>query len=154
MPEQPAEPQKGSATGQPIPRFAALRSDEVNMRVGPGTRYPVDWVYRRKDMPVEILREFEVWRLIRDPEGNQGWVHTAVLTGRRTFVIRDQQNQPLRRRADAESSEVATLRPGVIGRIRGCEPGTEWCQVQVGSYRGYLPRSSFWGTYQGEEITN
>ncbi len=123
------------------------------MRVGPGTRYPVDWVYRRKEMPVEILREFEVWRLIRDPEGNQGWVHTAVLTARRSFVVLG-QNQVLRRRADATSDAVATLRPGVIGRIRSCEKDADWCQVQIGNYRGWLPRASFWGTYLGEEVTH
>ncbi len=41
-------------TGMPVPRFASLKSDEVNMRSGPGQRYPIVWVYKRKAMPVEI----------------------------------------------------------------------------------------------------
>ena len=59
--------QRGS--GLPIPRFASLRSDEVNVRTGPGTRYPVDWVFKRKSMPVEIVAEYENWRKIRDWQG-------------------------------------------------------------------------------------
>src|SRR3977135_1331350 len=58
---------KGS--GLPIPRFASLRSDEVNVRTGPGARYPVDWVFKRKAMPVEIVAEYENWRKIRDRQG-------------------------------------------------------------------------------------
>ena len=48
--DTPAIVHKGS--GLPLPRFASLKSDEVNVRTGPGTRYPVDWVFKRKSMPV------------------------------------------------------------------------------------------------------
>ena len=76
---------KGS--GLPIPRFASLRSDEVNVRTGPGSRYPVDWVFKRKAMPVEIVAEYENWRKIRDWQGASGWVHQSLLTGKRSFII-------------------------------------------------------------------
>src|SRR5215471_20860346 len=78
-------PRKGS--GLPIPRFATLKSDEVNVRTGPGSRYPVDWVFKRKGMPVEIVAEYEVWRKIRDWQGASGWVHQSLLTGKRSFII-------------------------------------------------------------------
>jgi SH3-like domain-containing protein len=44
-----------AGTGLPLPRFVSIRSEEVNMRTGPGVRYPVDWVYHRKSMPVEVV---------------------------------------------------------------------------------------------------
>ncbi len=71
----------------PLPRFASLKTDEVNLRTGPGLRYPIDWVYKRRDLPVQIEREFEVWRLVADQDGVKGWVHQATLAGRRTFVV-------------------------------------------------------------------
>src|SRR3546814_6401586 len=37
-----------------VPRYVSLRSDEVNVRSGPGVRYPVKWVFVQKDMPVEV----------------------------------------------------------------------------------------------------
>ncbi len=148
--QTPPEPAKG-ASGLPLPRFAALRSDDVNMRAGPGTRYPIDWVYKRRDLPVEIEREFEVWRLVRDPDGTKGWVHQATLTGRRTLIVTG-ATRSLHRQADAQSPVVAELKPGVIGRIRSCASGSDWCQVQIGEYRGFLKRSEFWGTEPGEVI--
>ncbi len=86
-PAVPAAPQKGSSTGLPLPRYASLRADAVNLRGGPGTRYPIQWVYRRRDLPVRIEREFDVWRLVEDSDGVKGWVHQATLVGTRTFVI-------------------------------------------------------------------
>jgi SH3-like domain-containing protein len=152
-PAAPAEPMKGSATGNPLPRFAALRTDEVNLRRGPGTRYPIDWLYKRRDLPVEIEREFEVWRLIADPDGVKGWVHQATLTGRRTFIVTGTE-RVLRRDANDTSAPVARLKAGVIGHIRSCDAGSDWCQMQVGEYRGYLKRDEFWGTLPNEAISN
>jgi SH3-like domain-containing protein len=43
-------------TNLPLPRFAALRSDQVNLRAGPGDRYPIEWVFTRKELPVEIVQ--------------------------------------------------------------------------------------------------
>ncbi|WP_264784587.1 SH3 domain-containing protein, partial [Asaia bogorensis] len=70
-----------------LPRFAAMRADKVFMRKGPGQRYPIEWVYHRRGLPVEVEREFDVWRLIEDSDGMKGWVHQATLVGQRTFVI-------------------------------------------------------------------
>ncbi len=42
----------------PLPRFASLRSNEVNLRAGPGTQYPGEWVFLRRDLPVEIVAEY------------------------------------------------------------------------------------------------
>jgi SH3-like domain-containing protein len=148
-----ADTSKGSNSGLPLPRFAALRSDEVNLRAGPGTRYPIEWIYKRRELPVEIQREFEVWRLVQDPDGIKGWVHQATLTGRRSFIVSG-GDATLRHDAQDGASAVAILKPGVIGHIRSCLAGSEWCQVQVGDYRGYLKRSQFWGTLPGELVAN
>jgi len=145
------EVNKGSATGLPLPRFAALRSDEVNLRAGPGTRYPIDWIYKRRDLPVEIQREFEVWRLVQDPDGIKGWVHQATLTGRRSFIVIG-GDATMRRDPQDNASAVAILKPGVIGRLRSCQAGSDWCQVQVGDHRGYLKRGQFWGILPNEVV--
>lgn len=150
-PEKLADPEKPEGAPAKLPRFASLRSDEVNMRAGPGARYRINWVYKRRDLPVEIEREFDVWRWVRDPDGTQGWVHQATLMGRRSFIV---QKADATLRADASESAraVAILKPGVIGRIRSCPASSDWCDVQTGSYRGYLRRDQFWGLLPGEAI--
>lgn len=142
------EPAKPTAE---LPRFVSLRSDEVNLRAGPGTRYPIQWVYCRRDLPVEIEREFEVWRLIRDAENVRGWVHQATLTGRRTFVV-EVPEAIMRADPKESASQVAKLRKGVIGRLRACEAGAAWCEVRVGNLKGYLPRAQIWGLKPNEVV--
>jgi SH3-like domain-containing protein len=158
-PSKPAAPAKpvartdiGAVTGLPIPRFVCLRSDDVNMRAGPGDRYPVLWQYKRRDLPVKIEREFDVWRLVEDMDGFKGWVNQALLTGHRTFVVTSTNPVTLRDAASDDGAAVAVLKPGVVGRILACDAHAEWCRVQADDYRGFLPRSVFWGTNQGEAV--
>ncbi len=151
----PAVPDKGSNTGLPLPRWSALRTEEVNLRTGPGTRYPIDWVYKRRDLPVKVEREFDVWRLVALPDGTRGWVSGATLVTHRTFSVTGAAAVPeraMRAAASEDAAVVARLKPGVIGRIRACDAGAAWCQVQVGEYRGWLRRDAFWGTDAGEAV--
>ncbi len=150
-PAKPPEEEKPVGTGLPLPRFASLRSDDVNLRAGPGFRYPIEWVYKRRSLPMEIEREFEVWRLVQDPDGIRGWVHQATLTGLRTFMVQG-ADATLRAEPKDDAAPVAILKVGVIGRIRSCEAGSDWCRLQVGEYRGYLKRSQIWGALPNEVI--
>jgi SH3-like domain-containing protein len=147
----PPDPNKGSNSGLPVPRFVSLRAAQVNLRSGPGERYPIEWVYQRRDLPVEIEREFDIWRLIRDEDGTRGWVQEVMVMGRRSFVVTG-ADRTLRHDADDKSRAVAILKVGVIGRIRSCAAGADWCQVQVEDFRGWLRRNEFWGTLPGEAV--
>jgi SH3-like domain-containing protein len=141
-------------TSLPLPRFAALRSDEVNLRAGPGTRFPIEWTFQRRELPVEITREFELWRRIRDPEGTEGWVHQSTLMGRRSAIVRGAPGTEavLRRGPEDDAAPVARLRPGVVVRLRQCEARNPWCEAQAGDYRGYIRRSEVWGVMPDEEV--
>src|ERR1700761_294948 len=108
-----------SEAGQKLPRFVSLRSDQVNLRVGPGENYPIEWVLTRKEMPVEIVREFENWRMIRDWQGTEGWVHERMLTGKRAVVVKG-GIRTLYRQPDPASAAVARAQPGVIARLLEC----------------------------------
>lgn len=155
----------GSNTGLPLPRYAALRADDVNMRSGPGTRYPILWLYKRRDLPVRVEREFDVWRLVEDSEGIKGWVHQATLVGTRSFVVTasgsvEAAGGPvhgagtlLRDDPRDDAGIVAILRPGVIGRLRACPAGSDWCRVSAHSYSGWLRRSAFFGLLPNEAIS-
>jgi SH3-like domain-containing protein len=142
----------GSSTCLPVPRFVSLRADAVNLRVGPGDQYPIEWVYHRVGLPVEVLREFDVWRLVVDADGTEGWMHEATLIDTRHFVIRGQSAVTLFRSPSDQSNPAAQLMPGVIGLIQRCDAGADWCRVRVGHVGGWLERAAFWGAFPGEAI--
>jgi SH3-like domain-containing protein len=151
----------GPVTGLPLPRFASLKSDRVNLREGPSKDHRTTWVFQRAGLPVEIMAEFETWRRIRDAEGTEGWVLHSLLSGRRTALVspwlRGEKAQPVAifDRADDRGGIVARLSPGVLGNVRSCDGS--WCRIggQGGAsteYDGYIRQDRLWGAYPNEKI--
>lgn len=138
-------------TGLPVPRFVSLRAEVVNLRTGPGDRYPVDWVYKRRDLPVEVVAEFNHWRKIRDWQGTVGWVHQSLLSGRRMLLVTD-KTRTLRVQPAEAAAPVALLEAGVVGRLLSCPRSNAWCRVEVSRHEGWLRRGEFWGVYPNEYI--
>ncbi|WP_081649764.1 SH3 domain-containing protein [Fodinicurvata sediminis] len=149
-----SEVERPGRTGLPIPRFVSLQSNEINLRKGPGIRYPIKWVYRRRGLPVEIIDEFTTWRRIRDWEGTVGWVHQSMLSGKRTLRIlpgaEDERRILLYEHPSNTAEAVAELEPGALGNLESCED--TWCRAAFSGLEGWLPRTAFFGAYENEEL--
>jgi SH3-like domain-containing protein len=143
----PDKPSKES--GLAIPRFVSMKRGEVNVRVGPGARFPIEWVFTRRDMPVEIIAENDVWRKIRDWEGTEGWVLSSQITGRRMVIVRGEVGT-LRTEPASTANPVAHVEPGVIGKLMECPMPGDWCRIEVGDVRGWIHRHEIWGVYPTE----
>jgi SH3-like domain-containing protein len=140
-------------------RYASLKVDRVDLRQGPGADSPKLWVFQRMGLPVEIMQEQESWRKVRDAAGTTGWVHSSLLSTRRTALVLPWQAKEgvpqgapaILRESDRETARpVAQVEPGVLAGIIGCEGG--WCRITVGSFRGYIEQTKLWGTFPDEEI--
>ncbi len=143
----------GTVTKLPLPRFASLKTDRVNLREGPSKDHATKWVYQRAGLPVEITAEFEIWRRIRDSEGTDGWVLHSLLSGRRTALVtpsKKNENSKIFARPSASSDPAATLQSGVIVNLRKCDGA--WCQVDGDDFKGYIEQFKLWGVYPNETI--
>lgn len=144
----------GSVTGLPLPRFVSLRSSKVNARTGPALRYPLQWVYKRANMPVEITAEFDAWRQIRDIEGSVSWVHSTLLSGKRNALVEfstpNLETISAYKKANAQSRKVLEVENGAIGAIEKCDMA--FCLVDFKAYRGWVEKKYLWGIYPDELI--
>ncbi len=140
-----------SASGLTLPRFVSLRADEVNLRTGPGVRYPIEWVFERKGLPVQIIAEYEAWRQIRDSEGTTGWVHRSMLSGKRTAMVNGDVDRMFRE-PRSNAPVAAYLEAGVIAAVQDCEAA--WCRIAIANpaVTGWIERRGLWGVLPGEEI--
>ena len=148
-------------SGLPLPRFVSLKSDRVNVRVGPGQDYQVSWIFVKGGLPVEVTQEFDNWRRIRDSAGNEGWVFHSLLSGRRTALVAPWAAQtetlPLYRQKNAGARLVARLEPGVMLSLQDCDG--LWCSAQIKysdgeTYRGFVAQDRLWGVYPDETFDN
>lgn len=156
------QPGKGPVSGQPLPRYASLKSDRVHMRSGPGTDHAIQWVYNRAGLPLEIIAESDVWRRVRDSEGAVGWVLASLLSSRRTALVEpwskpwsDKQaasstQVPLRAEGRDNAPTVVKIEAGVIAGVRACDG--RWCEITIAEYRGFMEQSRLWGVYKGEQV--
>ena len=136
-------------SGLPVPRFVSLKSSKVNMRVGPGREYPLDWVYIRKGLPLKVIAEFDVWRKVIDHEGETGWVHSQLVSLKRQAIVTDAFIK-LRRKPNLGAQAVAIVEKDVVMEIQFCEE--KWCKLASAHVKGWAPRNSFWGIMEGEKL--
>ena len=138
---------RGSVTTLPLPRFVSLKATVGNVRRGPSLSHRIDWVFTRRDMPLQVTAEHGHWRRVQDREGAGGWVHYSLLSGVRTVLV-ERDMLPLRLRPDADSPEAARLGVGVIARLGECDP--DWCRLSAGGYRGWARKDALWGVDRDE----
>lgn len=138
-------------SGAALPRFASLAAAEVNLRVGPGRGYPIEWTYQRRGLPVEIVEEYGDWRRIKDPDGAQGWVLKDLLSGARHAIVAGDQARTLFAQPKPNAEAVWRAAPGVLLRLLSCRDA--WCEVAADDRRkAWILRAHLWGVYADENF--
>ena len=141
-----------SESGLALPRMVSLRSSLINARTGPGSRYPIAWVYKQKGAPVEIISEFELWRKIKDWDGSESWVHKAMLSGRRFVKIINAGENNIYAKPEKDSRVSAKVEDGVVGEIEKCPEPQSMCLIKFDNVSGWMPRDALFGVYANEVI--
>jgi SH3-like domain-containing protein len=132
------------------PYWASLASGQAMMRTGPARTYPGTWLYQRRDLPVRVIKKYETWRLIQDPDGTQGWMLSTMLSERRTAIVRAGQPRPIYANPDASSRVRYNAEAGVVGRIDKCRDG--WCRITIGKRQGFIREADIWGVGEDEVV--
>lgn len=141
--------ERGTATNLPLPRFVSMKAQECNARRGPSLTHRIDWVFKQRDMPLEITAEFGHWRRVRDRDGAGGWVHYSLLSGSRTVIVTEKTIDVFSR-PDPSSMVEARFEEGVIARIVKCSQ--DWCSIAASGYDGWALKSGLWGVGPDELI--
>ncbi len=139
-----------SAQDRPTPYWASISSGEAMMRSGPARTYPGLWLYKRRDLPIRVLKIHENWRLIEDSEGTRGWMLRTMLSDTRTGIVKPGEPRAVHAKADEGSRVRYLAEPGVVGRIDDCGEG--WCHIKFGKREGHIKVADLWGVAEGETV--
>ena len=122
--------------------FLSLKKDEVNVRVGPSKDYPIKFTYKKKYLPLQILDKFENWKKIKDFENNSGWIHTSLLSKKKS-AINIKNNSILYKKPTIFSEPIAKLETGRLVLIKKCK--VKWCKITSEKYTGWIKKNYLWG---------
>jgi len=132
------------------PYWASIASGQAMTHTGPGRNYPNVWLYQRRDLPVRVVKKYDNWRLIQDPDGAQGWMLVTMLSDRRTAIVKPGDPRPIRVGPYDNAKAAYMAQHGVVGRISKCRDG--WCRIEIDRRKGYVHTSDIWGVAENEVV--
>ncbi|GGH20933.1 SH3-like domain-containing protein [Cribrihabitans marinus] len=144
-----ADSDRGPVTNLPLPRYVSMKAHEGNVRRGPSLTHRIDWVFKRRDMPLQITAEHGHWRRVQDRDGAGGWVHYALLSGVRTVLV-EKEMLAVRASPAPDAPITAHFELGVVARLSSCT--LRWCRISANGYRGWAQKQFLWGVDPGEVL--
>ena len=137
-------------------KFKSLRSERVNVRVGPSLDHNILWTYQKKGLPIEILEDIQGWSKIRDFQAKTGWIKNTLITSNRMGIIspwriseKKQNFEDLYKGNDTNEVNIK-LESGVLVSIQSCD-GMK-CRVKTQESEGWIDQSLIFGVYIDEII--
>ena len=128
------------------PCYVFLRSANANMRSGPHKEYPCIRSYRRKYLPMKVLKEHEEWLLVEDMYGSEGWIHRSLCSRRQRYVITTKTTHLYSERSE-RSKLLAVIDPSVCLLYKRAR--LSWRRVYVRHegvlLRGWVAQDTVWG---------
>ena len=141
-----SQEERSTPSGLPVPRWVSLKFDKVNARAGPADDHRLLWVYRVKNLPVQVVQETTDWRRVCDPDGGLAWVHKRTTDGKRSAMNLQVENMPLAAEPRRDARPRAFWVRRSLGALEECKGS--WCRVKVEGVAGWAPRTAIWGAQE------
>ena len=122
------------------PKYASIKKEKTYSRHNASFDAPLEWIYQKKNLPILIIRERDNWREIRDIDGDISWMHVSMISNKRTFINREDQNLLKYKNNNIVN---AIVKKGVVGKIINCDE--IFCKVKIKNYKGWIEKKYLWG---------
>ena len=130
-------------SGYPVPRYVSLKFGKVNGRSGPSKAHEIKWQYQRRGMPLIVVAETDMWRRVRDIQGDESWVRKPALSGTRTVLSIEEIR--IHAKPRSASKIIAVADPNIVMNLGECEE-TGWCKVRTqAGFKGWAAQQKLWG---------
>jgi len=121
--------------------FLMLKNNKVNVRYGPSFDYPIKYIYKKIQLPVQLIDKKENFRRIIDHKKNSGWIHISQLRKSKSLITTS--SKILFKKPTKYSKPLAKLESGRLLLIKKCEKN--WCYVYTDKFSGWINKENVWG---------
>ena len=143
--------------------WGSLKYSKTYLRTGPSKNNKVMWVYKKKGLPIKLIRTKGDWSEVILPKNQKGWINSSQFSKRRTASISDnisetekvlKNHKPLSIK-DKNKNPIAYVHKGVIVKLISCS--SDICEVEIEikkekyffrnsySLKGYIEKNNLWG---------
>lgn len=134
-------------TNTAFAEMLSVKGDNINIRSGPGLKYPAKWEYS-SGFPVKVIQKKGSWIKIRDFESDTGWIHRSLLADKPRMIIKANKNVDknvnIRSGPSTKTKIVGKAYYGVVFSTLERKPG--WTKVEHNSgLVGWVSSSLLWG---------
>ena len=118
-----------------------LKNNIVNVRYGPSLEYPIKYIYKKINLPIQIIDKKENFRRIIDHKQNSGWIHWTQLTKSKSLITTS--SKILFKKPTKYSKPLAKIEKGRLLIVKKCEKN--WCNIETEKFSGWIEKNNIWG---------
>ena len=122
-------------------KFLMLKNNKVNVRYGPSFDYPIKYIYKKIQLPVQLIDKKENFRRIIDHKKNSGWIHMSQLRKSKSLITIS--TKILFKKPTKYSKPLAKIEKGRLLIVRKCEK--KWCYIETDEFSGWIDKTNIWG---------
>jgi len=107
--------------------IVSVKKDNVNVRSGPGTNFPVV-MELFQGYPLQVIQKKGDWMEIVDFEKDKGWIYKPLITPGTTVIANGKKSINMRSKPNTKAPVVATVDRGVV--LTKLSTEGKWVKVQ------------------------
>ncbi|MBQ8651370.1 MAG: hypothetical protein IJ481_02470 [Alphaproteobacteria bacterium] len=134
------------------PYYVSIKSSRANSHVGPGKNYKIIYTYVQKGTPLLVTAKYDHWRKIKDPNGDESWIHKSQLSSKRYVMTLSEEDLPITKNTGESEEALAYVKKNVAMRLEDIKGN--WCNVSVDfqnkNFKGWVRRDKLFGIFKNE----
>ena len=123
--------------------WLSLKYDKTYLRSGPSRQNKVLWTYKRKGLPIKVIRKKGDWYEVEMPERITGGISSTQISFKRRVLVISDELTDIRRKEKKTSKVIAKVGKNVVGELIGCQKTI--CKIDYYKIEGFIEKEFLWG---------
>ena len=123
--------------------WLSLKYDKTYLRSGPSKQNKVLWTYKKKGLPIKVIRKKGDWYEVEMPERITGWISSTQISFKRRVLVISDELIDIRRKEQRTSKVIAKVGKNVVGELIGCQKTI--CKIDYYRIEGFVEKEFLWG---------
>ena len=115
---------------------------KANLRVGPGSWYPIKWIIETPSLPLKLLEENENYFKVQLHDSTVGWISKTLISKKKNLIV---INDTIL--TNKKGKLKAKILKNYIIEDHDClnKKHQETCFVKIEKIKGFIKKSDVWG---------